>query len=103
MEVEQMKKMILLIMILVVLIGCSNNKELCYKTEEGQYCSEFKPYGLLDEEVYKNPNIEYRINPYNVFWSIVLIESIFAPIIIIGFDIYEPVRVKTEPPMIKSK
>lgn len=90
-------------MLLVTLIGCSNSKELCYKTEDGQYCNEFKPYGLLDEKVYKNSNIEYRINPYNVFWSVVLIESIFAPIMIIGFDIYEPVRVKDEPRMKKLK
>jgi hypothetical protein len=71
------------IVLLVTLLGCGQNKEI----NGHQYVT----YGLFDEGQYKNPDIEYRLIIGNVVWSIILAETIVAPIYFIGFSLYEPI------------
>lgn len=52
---------------------------------------EYDTYGLFDEAEKRNPNIQYEIIPGNIVWSIVLVETIGAPIYFIGFSMYEPI------------
>jgi hypothetical protein len=39
----------------------------------------------------------YEIIPGNVVWSVILIETIIAPVYFVGFSMFEPVRPKTSP------
>jgi len=52
---------------------------------------EYQTYGFFNESEKRNPNIEYEIIPGNVIWSIILIETIIAPVYFIGFSLFQPV------------
>jgi hypothetical protein len=52
---------------------------------------EYDTYGLLNADAKKNPNIEYEVVWGNVFWGVVLFETIIAPIYFFGFSLFEPV------------
>jgi len=91
-----MKKLITYIIItlcscIVIMIGCGNTK-----TIDG---IKYDTYGLFNEKDKKDPNIEYQIIVGNVIWSIVLSETIIAPIYFVGFSMYEPIQKinRTEP------
>ena len=77
-----MKTLSILLISLVLLSSCANNKTIDGKT--------YTTYGFLNEEDYKNPKIHYNISVGNVIWSILLCETIVAPFYFIGFDLYEP-------------
>ena len=71
--------------------GCGNTKVI-----DGV---EYDTYGLFNEGDKMNPDIKYSIIKGNVIWSVILCETIVAPIYFIGFSMYEPVRKanKSEP------
>lgn len=52
-----------------------------------------EPYGFMNMHK-KKENIKYRVNIGDVVWSIILIETIIAPVLILGLDVMEPVVVK---------
>lgn len=84
-----MKKIAALLVILSLLTmtyGCGDTKVI-----NG---IEYDTYGLFNSEEQQNPDIKYRIIIGNVVWSIILVETIVAPIYFIGFSMYEPVREK---------
>lgn len=54
----------------------------------------FETYGFINRSDYHNDMIEYDWTGGNLFWSIVLSETIVTPILIIGLDWYEPVGIK---------
>ena len=54
----------------------------------------YDTYGFINESDKKNPDIEYRLIIGNIVWSVILFQTIIAPIYFIGFSIYEPVRIK---------
>lgn len=56
---------------------------------------EYDTVGLMSE---KNPDIEYRVIFGNIVWSVLLVETIFAPIYFLGWSIQEPVGVKNSDP-----
>ena len=51
-------------------------------------------YGLVNKDDMRNPNIQYSLSGWSIFWSIIFVETIIAPIYFIGWDLYEPVGVK---------
>jgi major membrane immunogen (membrane-anchored lipoprotein) len=51
-------------------------------------------YGLVNKEEMRNPNIQYEISGWSIFWSIVFSETIIAPVYFIGWDLYQPVGKK---------
>ena len=82
-----MKSLISVIMIVLVSLmfsGCAEEKMI-----NGVV---YQPYGLLDEEEHKNPNIKYEIDVPNVIWAIILCETVVVPVIVVGWDLYEPTR-----------
>jgi len=85
-------KVLVVIMLTVALLlaGCADEKTLCV----GNKCKTYEPYGWIDESRLRNECIEYKVVGWNVFWSIITIETIFAPILITGFDLWEPVGFK---------
>lgn len=78
--------MLILVLALGSLAGCGDNTVI-----DG---TKFGTYGFLNEGTMRNPSVEYRIIYGNIFWSVVLCETIVAPIYFIGFSLYEPVSKK---------
>ena len=83
-----MKKIILVLLVLcfcTFVTGCGD-----YKKINGNI---YDTYGIFNETDKKNPDIEYRVIVGNVVWSILLVETIIAPIYFLGFSLFEPVGV----------
>lgn len=71
---------------LFAMSGCGNTKVI-----DG---IEYDTYGLLNSDKKKDPNIKYELIWGNVVWSVILIETVIAPIYFFGFSIFEPVGKK---------
>ncbi len=56
----------------------------------------YPTYGLLNEGTKKSKNVCYELSG-NVIWSLILIETVVAPIYFIGWDIFNPIRLKNGP------
>jgi len=54
----------------------------------------YDTYGVLNKEQSHNPKIQYEVSGWSIFWSVILVQTIIAPIYFIGFDLYEPVGPK---------
>lgn len=77
---------IICILFLFAFIGCGDTKVI-----NGH---EYDTYGIANESKKKNPDIEYRVIIGNVVWSIILVETVIAPIYFICFSLYEPIGAK---------
>ena len=77
-------------------IGCANTKIVDGK--------QYDTYGLINAGEKRNPNIEYELVVGNIIWSVILLETIVAPIYFIGFSMYQPVGKKgnSEPGVITN-
>lgn len=80
-----MKKILLipLIFCVVFVTGCANNRRINDKVIE--------PYGFMNMDD-KHEDIKYRISKGNVVWSIILCETIVAPVVLCGWYLWEPVE-----------
>lgn len=84
-----MKRIIVLLLIFAFLsvgIGCGDTKVI-----DGL---RYDTYGIANADEKKNNDIQYRIIVGNVVWSVILVETIIAPIYFVLFSLYEPVGVK---------
>ena len=72
----------------IALAGCARPKTICGV--------EYGSYGLLDADDKKNPDVEYEVVWGNVFWGVVLLESVIAPIYFAGFSLFQPVGPKSK-------
>ncbi len=54
----------------------------------------YDTYGLFDEAEKRNPDIEYELITGNVVWSVILVETVAAPVYFVGFSMYEPIGLK---------
>lgn len=84
-----MKKLIITLLVSVMLAGCGDSMVHAGKN--------YPTYGLFNEKTKKSSNMCYEIIPGNVVWSVILIETIIAPVYFVGFSMFEPVRPKTSP------
>ncbi len=86
-----MKKLGLAVLISTSLIfaGCGRELETPKKT--------YPTYGILNQDKLRSENVCYEVSIGNVVWSIILIETIIAPVYFIGFSIFNPVRLKKSP------
>jgi len=55
---------------------------------------EYGTYGLMNKSEMMNPNIQYEISGWSIFWSVILVETVIAPIYFIGWDMYQPLGKK---------
>jgi hypothetical protein len=78
-----MRKITIIILLMCFLSACSSTKVI-----DG---TEYDTYGLLNQSTKQNPNIEYEVVWGNVFWGIVLFETIITPIYFFGFDLFQPI------------
>jgi major membrane immunogen (membrane-anchored lipoprotein) len=51
-------------------------------------------YGVVNQTEMRNPNIQYEMSGWSIFWSIIFSETVVVPIYFIGWDLYEPVNKK---------
>lgn len=84
-----MKKMICVLLVVSMLAflsaGCAQSRVIQGK--------EIEPYGLFNPDD-KVDGIKYRVSIGNVFWSCVLVETVVAPVVLLGWFLYEPVGTK---------
>lgn len=77
-----MKQLICSIVLATFLVGCAESKVINHKRHE--------PYGLLDKEKEYNPEVVYTPCWGNIFWSVVLFETIVIPVVLAGYYLFEP-------------
>lgn len=77
-----MKRFLSILLIIVLLgVSCAHTKFI-----NG---IEYKSYGLLSKDR-KSDDITYKKKPGSIILSIVLIETIVFPVILLGYKLYEP-------------
>ena len=78
--------------------ACSDSRAITtYSERNGNIVSEshvYEPYGWIDFNEKKNPNVEYEIVVGNVIWAIIFSETLIVPVILTGWYLYEPVTPK---------
>lgn len=84
---------LMLSVMLVTMSGCGKPK-----TIEGTY---YPTKGLITMNE-KDPNIQYEISVGNVIWSVILCETIVAPVYFLGFSMFDPIK-KIEKPVETKK
>lgn len=57
----------------------------------------YPTHGILNESSSKSKHMCYEISWGNVFWSVVLVETIVFPVYFVGFSLFNPVRPKKGP------
>lgn len=82
----------LFILIITILSSCSDSKTLNLNGQNRL----FETYGIANEERIRNDSIYYEVSVESVVWSIILCETVIAPVYFVGWDLYEPKAVKTE-------
>jgi len=81
-----MKKVTVILLLVVMCFfvsGCGNSKVI-----EGK---KYHTYGFINKTEMRHSNIEYDLIVGNVVWSVLLCNTIVAPIYFLGFSMYEPV------------
>ena len=86
MLIKRIALILILIFFVTYLSGCGDKKVINNV--------KYDTYGLYNENEKRNPDIEYKIIIGNIVWSIILIETIIAPVYFILFDMYEPIGPK---------
>lgn len=85
-----MKKILAIIISCCLLfISCANSKTF---TIDDKHVT-VQPYGWMNKSE-KNENVNYKICTGNIVWSVILSETIIAPILLTGLGLYEPESVK---------
>lgn len=80
----------LMIFILAALVICSCAKSKKFRKQDGTVF-EAKPYGWANYDTRKIDGVKYEVNGLNIFWSIIGLETLVAPIYCTGWDLFEPV------------
>lgn len=88
---NKIKQIIIFLFIGCLLLSCADSKE--FKISEKEYIYA-EPYGFANKDARKDENVIYEICFGNVVWSIIGIETIIIPVWLIGWEIYEPVKLK---------
>jgi hypothetical protein len=57
----------------------------------------YPPYGVFNAHTHKSKDVCYEVSAGNVVWSAILFATIAAPIYFIGWELFNPVRVKKGP------
>ena len=87
-----MKKLFLAAILTITLFSCAEPKTFKINGKN----QEVKPYGWANSDADKNDSVVYQICVGNVVWDIIASETIVAPVILTGYQFYEPVRKKTK-------
>ena len=83
-----MKKLIPCLLVIFLFTSCADSK-----TIDGK---EYRPYGLLNSDLYKNDSIQYHVSGWALFSGIIWIETVVVPVYVFGYNLWEPVGKKSE-------
>jgi len=89
-----MKKIMLLgilICVVIMFFSCADSKTFTDKKGK-EFVAE--PYGPANETAKKNDTVIYEISVGNVVCSVLFSETVIVPVWLVGWQIYEPVRLK---------
>ena len=82
-----MKKLFILALVAVMMAGCAD-KRTFQKADGTTFTAE--PYGWMNTSK-KVDGVVYDVCPGNIVWSIVLGETVVAPVLFTGLALWEPV------------
>lgn len=82
-----MKKILLFALAAIMMAGCADDKT--FQRADGTIFTA-EPYGWMNTSK-KVDGVVYDVNPGNIVWSIVLGETIIAPVLFTGLALWEPV------------
>lgn len=82
-----MKKIFLALSAAFMLASCADSKVININGKD----VEVKPYGWMNSESRKVEGVKYDVCAGNIVWSIVLGETIVAPVLFTGLAFFEPV------------
>lgn len=83
-----MKKLIILIMSALMICSCAESKK--FRKQDGSVFTA-EPYGWANYQTKKIEGVKYEINAPNMVLSLISVETIIAPMLITGYNIFEPV------------
>jgi hypothetical protein len=91
-----MKRLIGIILIISILLtSCAREKKIIFTNEDGTKTEKIvTPFGLINEYDQRNNDVAYKINVGNIIWSVIAIETIIVPVILIGWQLYEPIGLR---------
>ena len=83
-----MKKLIILIMSALMICSCAESKK--FRKKDGSVFTA-EPYGWANYQTNKIEGVKYKINAPNMVLSLIFVETIIAPVLITGYNLFEPV------------
>lgn len=83
-----MKKLIILIMSTLMICSCAESKK--FRKQDGSVFTA-EPYGWANYQTNKIEGVKYEINAPNMVLSLIFVETIIAPVLITGYNLFEPV------------
>lgn len=83
-----MKHLIILLMSALMICSCAESKK--FRKHDGSIFTA-EPCGWANYHTRKVEGVKYEINALNLVLSIVFAETIIAPVLITGYDLFEPV------------
>lgn len=88
-----MKKLIILIVLALIVCSCAEPKK--FRKQDGSVFTA-EPYGWANYETRKIKGVKYEMNITNVVLSTIFVETVIAPILITGYDLFEPVSYESD-------
>jgi len=70
----------------LALAGCGNDKTINGKN--------YKTYGVFNEDAQKDDGIKYEVSAGSVICAIIFVETVFVPVYVVGWDLFQPVKAK---------
>ena len=83
-----MKKLIILIMSALMICSCAESKK--FRKQDGSVFTA-EPYGWANYQTNKIEGVKYKINAPNMVLSLIFVETIIAPALITGYNLFEAV------------
>lgn len=95
-----MKQLVAMVLIFTVLLSsCADS--LTYENGQGNEVTAYS-VGLFNQDD-KDPNVNYKLCVGNTVWSVILVETLVAPLYFVGWSILEPVSVRQQTPLLSPK
>lgn len=79
----------LLTVVAVSLAACGQPRQLGNRV--------YPTHGLFNKSTSWSKNVCYEVSLGNVVWSIILVETVIAPVYFVGWSLWNPIRLKKSP------
>lgn len=90
----KIKQLIAAALVATMLAGCGEPLTVAVDDHGKVSQKTYPTYGFLNMESARSAKMCYELSWGNIVWSVLLVETIVAPIYFIGFSIYNPVGYK---------